>query len=173
MHGARQPTATATYRPADATSRGMGNTRDTQREASTRTAQPFVDQLRFARSEFGPCLVDGSDEDAVTCLLPMNSLGWIICHLAGQERHFWFTWAQGITDVAPELNEEGTFEKPANTPPLKGAWAAWQTVTQAVDPFLDAVVAFVSNRHAWADPDGFGPRLTRVVNATLAALTGS
>jgi hypothetical protein len=115
MHGARQLTATATYSPADATSRGMGNTRDTQREASTRTAQPFVDQLRFARSEFGPCLVDGSDEDAVTCLLPMNSLGWIICHLAGQERHFWFTWAQGITDVAPELNEWGTFEKPAIT----------------------------------------------------------
>jgi beta-lactamase class C len=40
-----------------------------------------------------------------------------------------------------------------------------------VDPVHDAVVAFVSNRHFRADPDGFVPRLTRVVNATLAALT--
>jgi hypothetical protein len=30
-----------------------------------------------------------SDEDALQRLLPMNSLGWIICHLAGQERRFW------------------------------------------------------------------------------------
>jgi beta-lactamase class C len=42
-----------------------------------------------------------------------------------------------------------------------------------VDPVHDAVVAFVSNRHHRADPDGFGPRLTRVVNASLAALTGA
>jgi CubicO group peptidase (beta-lactamase class C family) len=40
-----------------------------------------------------------------------------------------------------------------------------------VDPVHEVVVAFVSNRHVRADPDGFMPRLTRVVNATLAALT--
>jgi beta-lactamase class C len=40
-----------------------------------------------------------------------------------------------------------------------------------VDPVQDAVIAFVSNLHVRADPDGFMPRLTRVVNATLAALT--
>jgi len=69
----------------------------------------------------------------------MNSLGWIICHLAGQERRSWLNWAKGITDVAPKLNEWGHFEKPANTPPLDGAWAAWQTVTRAIDPFLDGL----------------------------------
>jgi len=102
-------------------------------------AHPFVDQLRFARSEFGRCLEGVSDEDAVKRLLPMNSLSWIICHLAGQERRFWLIWAQGKTDVAPELDEWGHFEKPANTPPLDGAWAAWHTVTETVDPFLDAL----------------------------------
>jgi beta-lactamase class C len=40
-----------------------------------------------------------------------------------------------------------------------------------IDPVHDAVVAFVSNLHVRADPDEFVPRLTRVVNATLAALT--
>jgi hypothetical protein len=102
-------------------------------------AHPLVDQLRFARSEFRRCLEGVSDEDALKRLLPMNSLSWIICHLAGQERRFWLIWAQGKTAVAPELNEWGHFEKPANTPPLEGAWAAWHTVTESVDPFLDAL----------------------------------
>jgi hypothetical protein len=102
-------------------------------------AHLLVDQLRFACSEFLRCLEGVSDEDAAKRFLPMKSLGWIICHLAGQERRFWLIWAQDITDVAPELNAWGHFEKPANTPPLDGAWAACQTVIHAVDPFLDAV----------------------------------
>ena len=40
-----------------------------------------------------------------------------------------------------------------------------------IDPVHDAVVAFVSNRHYRADPDDFVPRLVRVVNATLAAVS--
>ena len=100
---------------------------------------PLVEQLRFTRSEFRRCLAGITAEDAMARVLPMNSLGWMICHLAGQERRFWLIWAQGITDVAPELNEWGHFEKPANTPPLEGAWAAWHSVTAAVDPYLDAL----------------------------------
>jgi hypothetical protein len=113
--------------------------RDSRRKVSTLVAHPSVDQLRFARSEFCRCLAGVSEEDAATRLLPMNSLGWIICHLAGQERRFWLIWAQGITDVAPELDVWGGFAKPANTPPLGGAWAAWEAVTHAVDPFLDGL----------------------------------
>ena len=41
-------------------------------------AHPLVDQLRFARSEFRRGLEGISDEDALTRLLPMNSLGWKI-----------------------------------------------------------------------------------------------
>jgi hypothetical protein len=123
---------------SDLDPRGHRRTTNTDEEGIF-MAHPLVEQLRFARSEFRRCLEGVSDEDAVERLLPMNSLGWIICHLAGQERRFWLIWAQGITDVAPELNEWGHFEKPANTPPLQGAWAAWDTVTHAVDPFLDAL----------------------------------
>jgi hypothetical protein len=35
----------------------------------------------------------------------------------------------------------------------------------------DVVVAFVSNLHYNADPEGWGPRLERVVNVSLACLT--
>src|SRR5688500_9785609 len=140
----RHQAATRTHsirelRLAPITARGTGTTRETQREAGRLVAHPLVDQLRFARSEFRRCLAGVSEEDAAKRLLPMNSIGWIICHLAGQERRFWLIWAQGITDVAPELNEWGHFQKPANTPPLAGAWAAWHTVTETVDPFLDAL----------------------------------
>jgi hypothetical protein len=77
---------------------------------------PVGDQLRFARRELRRCPEGVSQEDASKRLLPMNSLGWIICHLAGQERRFWLIWVQGNTDVTPELNEWGHFEKPANNP---------------------------------------------------------
>lgn len=42
-----------------------------------------------------------------------------------------------------------------------------------IDPVLDVVIAFVSNRHYNLDPDGFFARLDRVVNVTAACLTRS
>src|SRR5688572_30401507 len=112
---------------------------------------PLVDQVRFARSEFRRCLEGVSEEDATRRLLPMNSISWIICHLAGQERRFWLRWAQGITDVVPELDEWGALAKPANTPPLVEAWAAWEAVTAAVDPFLDSLTQDRLLEHLIAD----------------------
>ena len=40
-----------------------------------------------------------------------------------------------------------------------------------IDPILDVVIAFVSNRHYNADPDGLFGRLDRVVNLTMSSLT--
>ena len=98
---------------------------------------PLVEQLRFARSELRRALDGVTDEDARRRLMPMNSIGWMICHLAGQERRYWLIRVQGITDRVTELDEWGAYGKPGNTPPLDGAWAAWDAVTKAVDPFLD------------------------------------
>lgn len=98
---------------------------------------PLVDQVRFARSELRRALDGITDEEARRRLVPMNSITWMICHLAGQERRYWLQAAQGITDTVTELDEWGAYGKPANTPPLAGAWAAWEAATAAVDPFLD------------------------------------
>lgn len=40
-----------------------------------------------------------------------------------------------------------------------------------IDPALDVVIAFVSNKHYNLDPDGFFERLDRIVNVATAALT--
>ncbi len=108
-------------------------------EEIQKMAHPLVEQLRFARSEFQRCLAGVSEEDGSTRLLPSNSISWIVAHMAGQERRFWLIWPQGISDVAPELDEWGRHGLPASTPPLAEAWAAWQAVTEATDPWLDSL----------------------------------
>lgn len=100
---------------------------------------PLVEQLWFARSELRRALEGVTDEEARYRPLPMNSISWMICHLAGQERRYWLIRAQGVTDTIAELDEWGAYGAPANTPPLAGAWAAWEAATAAVDPYLDTL----------------------------------
>jgi len=99
---------------------------------------PLVTQLRFARSEFARCLEGVSPEDAVRRLMPMNSISWIVGHLANQEHRYWVLWAQG-RDLAPGLNDRVGFGKPASTPPLEEMWALWRMITQAADEYLDTL----------------------------------
>jgi uncharacterized damage-inducible protein DinB len=101
---------------------------------------PLVDQLRFTRSEWRRALEDLSDEDARRRLPPMNSISWMIGHLAWQENRYWLQLAQG-KDVAPQLNALVGYGKPATTPPLEEMWAAWRTVTEAADVYLDTLTA--------------------------------
>lgn len=98
---------------------------------------PLVDQLRFTRSEFQRALSGVTDEEARRRFLPMNSIGWIVGHLAAQEQYCWLILAQGKL-VAPALAAYG-YGQPASTPPLAEMWQAWQTVTQAADPYLDSL----------------------------------
>jgi uncharacterized damage-inducible protein DinB len=99
---------------------------------------PLIDQLRFTRSEWLRALEDVSEEDAARRLLPMNSIGWMVGHLAWQEQRYWLTFSQGQTPV-PELNQLVGYGRPATTPPLAQMLEAWRTITQATDPFLDQI----------------------------------
>jgi hypothetical protein len=100
----------------------------------------LVDQLRFARSEFVRGLEGLAAEDAVKRLGPMNSISWIIGHLAWQEQRYWLGFAQN-TIPFPLLNEQLANGKPASTPPLDEIWEIWRQVTTAGDPYLDALTA--------------------------------
>lgn len=101
-------------------------------------SHPLVDQLRFVRSEWPRALEGVAEEDALKRLGPMNSIGWIVGHLAWQEHRYWLYRAQGRV-LHPELDGLVGFGAPASTPPLSEMMATWRAVTEASDPFLDAV----------------------------------
>jgi uncharacterized damage-inducible protein DinB len=99
---------------------------------------PLVVQFRFARSEFVRCLEGLADVDARTRLGPMNSISWMIGHMANQEHFYWCVVGQG-KPVAPGLRDLVGTGKPASTPPLDEMWAVWKLVTDTADPFLDSL----------------------------------
>jgi hypothetical protein len=99
-------------------------------------SHPLVEQLRFARSEFRRGLAGLEDVDGQRRLLPMNSIGWIVGHLAWQEQRYWLQRSQSLV-LLPELNERYAYGAPASTPSLSEAWDAWHVITEAADPWLD------------------------------------
>ena len=99
---------------------------------------PLIRQLRFARSEFKRALEGLRDTDARRRFLPMNCISWNVGHMAWQEHRYWLTRLQGKAPL-PHLNDLVGYGAPASTPPLAEMWEAWQTITDLVDPFLDAL----------------------------------
>lgn len=99
---------------------------------------PLVSQLRFTRSEFQRALQGLSEEDAQQRVGTMNCISWNVGHLAWQEQRYWLFRAQDKV-LLPHLNELFAYGAPAYTPPLKETWEAWDTITKASDPWLDAV----------------------------------
>lgn len=99
-------------------------------------AHPLVDQLRFTRSEWLRALDAIPEADGVVRLQPMNSISWMVYHLAWHEQLNFLTRLQDVTPV-PEAGELAASGGPASTPPLGAAMAAWHTVTTAADPALD------------------------------------
>lgn len=100
---------------------------------------PLVDQLRFTRAEWLRGLRGVTEEEALRRFGPINSIGWIVGHLAWQEQRYWLTRVSG-TVLRPELNELTASGGPPSTPSLRAVRAAWREVTAAVDPWLDGLV---------------------------------
>lgn len=128
---------------------------------------PLVEQIRFTRTELKRALGGVTEDEAQRRLGSMNSIGWIICHLAGQERRYWLVRAQGITDTITELDEWGGYGIPANTPPLRESWVVWEAATTAVDPFLDELTSERMLEHLSTNgkmaPESIGTMLQRVL----------
>jgi len=99
---------------------------------------PTVDLLRFTRSEWVRGLRGVTEDDAARHVGQMNSIGWIVGHLAWQEQRT-LLWRRQGKLLLPDLNEHFAFGAPMSTPSLKAMRAAWNRVTKASDPFLDAL----------------------------------
>jgi len=99
---------------------------------------PLVIQLRFTRSEWLRALNGITAEEALRRLMPMNSIGWIVGHLAWQEQRYWLTYSQGQTPF-PELNELVGNGRPATTPALSSMMTTWHAVTQQAEPLLNTI----------------------------------
>jgi hypothetical protein len=99
---------------------------------------PLIDQFRFTRSEWLRGLDGVSEEDGACHFGPMNSIGWTVGHLAWHEQRTWLTRSQNII-LFPHLNELFAYGAPMSTPSFQEMLETWQTVTRAVDPFLDTL----------------------------------
>ena len=120
----------------------------------------LVTQLRFARSEFVRCLERVPPEDAVRRLRPMNSLSWIVGHLASQEHHLWVEMAQR-KDIASDLYKLVGYGVPGSTPPLEDMWEVWHSITSAADEYLDTLSGEMLYSHLEGRSEDIGTTLLR------------
>ena len=96
----------------------------------------IINQLKFTRGEFRKGFTGVSEEEGARRFMPINSIGWMVGHLAWHEQLYWLTRLQGITPI-PELNELASFGGDASQPSLKLMIAYWEQIVAEVDPFLE------------------------------------
>ncbi len=97
---------------------------------------PLIEQLRFTRSEFLRGLAGVTESDACRHAGPMNSISWIVGHLAWHEHRYWLKDAQNRS-IYPALDDIYAQGAPMSTPDFAEMLALWQNVTRKADPFLD------------------------------------
>lgn len=103
-------------------------------------AHVLVEQLRFTRNHWLRGLTDVTAEEALQRHGRVNSIGWMIGHLASHEQYLWFMQGQQQEGPAPEVYT-CAYGQPASTPPLDGMLDAWRRITGASDPWLDTLTA--------------------------------
>ena len=110
---------------------------------------PLVSQLRFTRHEWLRALRGVDEVDGRIRLEPINSISWIVGHLAWHEQWYWLRYAQDI-NLVPQLDDLVRSGRPATTPPLEEMNTAWREITSAADTYLDTVTAeTLSDNFLW------------------------
>jgi uncharacterized damage-inducible protein DinB len=127
---------------------------------------PLVTQLRFTRSKFFRAIKGVEEVDAQKRIMPMNCISWNVGHLAWQEQQYFLVYGKGLL-LIPEIRKGFAYGAPASTPPLKDMLAAWKTITQAADSWLDTLTSatLLENAVSKGKPikDTYGNLLQRVI----------
>ena len=97
---------------------------------------PLVEQLRFTRSEWRRGLTGVTEEQGAEHCGQMNSISWIVGHLAWQEQRYLLHRPQGIM-LREDIQRDFVSGGPMSTPSLAEMLGAWRKITKATDPFLD------------------------------------
>lgn len=100
-------------------------------------AHQLVKQLRLARQKCMEGFEGVSQEEGFERLGQMNSIGWMVGHLASFEQFAWLEIAQGQT--VSEAVKACRFGQPASTPPLDEMTAAWNEIVAMADAYLDTL----------------------------------
>jgi len=98
---------------------------------------PLIEQLHFTRNEWLRAFEGVTIEEAAREFGTMNTIGWMVGHLAWHEQLYWLQRAQGKM-VSEAVLQCGSGQ-PRCTPPLDEMWQAWHAITAASEPYLDTI----------------------------------
>ena len=98
-------------------------------------AHILVEQLQLARQKWTEGLDGVSQEEGFKRFGQMNSIGWMVGHLASFEQFLWLEMAQGKT--VSKAVKACRFGQPASTPPLDEMTADWHEIVAIADAYLD------------------------------------
>jgi hypothetical protein len=95
----------------------------------------ILNQLRFSRSEFERGFAGVSEEDSRHRFMPINSIAWIVGHMAWHEQHYWLKRAQGIIPF-PKLEEVAAYGKPPVDVSHSEVIELWKAAIKESDAYL-------------------------------------
>jgi hypothetical protein len=98
----------------------------------------ILNQLRFSRTEFERGFTGVSEEESRRRFMPINSIAWIVGHLAWHEQHYWLKRAQGIIPI-PRLEEVAAFGKPPADVSLSEMVELWKSAIKESDAYLSGL----------------------------------
>lgn len=98
----------------------------------------LVSQLRNAREQWLSGIEGITDDEGVKRFEPINSISWMVGHLAAFEQFLWVEVAQGkgVSDAVKAC----AFGKPASTPPMSDMMTDFAAITAAADRYLDTLL---------------------------------
>jgi uncharacterized damage-inducible protein DinB len=94
--------------------------------------------LRFTRSVLDRTLYGISEEEGFLRFGRINSIGWIVGHVANHEQRLWLV-RLGKPPVIADLHDRVASGRPASTPSLAEMLEARKAIIAASDPYLDSL----------------------------------